>query len=252
MNEAKLLKEFGFSNYEIKVYIALAHLHNGKVGEIAKESGVPQNKVYGCLTKLVQKGYVAELEVSPREYKILGMGQFKEQLEQKEQNLKEMKLGLGYLEKNIIENKTFSQSIATVFRGKDKVIQMQNELVPRLRKYHYSSVGGLTFTYKSVRLIKDAIKRGVDQRFLVHYDPTREKDYPKWKEIGAKLRFYPNEERRSIHFSTLDGKWCRITIAKPQIPDPKDYLTFWIESPAFALLLKDMFLDLWDKSVEKI
>jgi len=252
MNEAKLLQEFGFSNYEIKVYIALAHLNNGKVGEIAKESGVPPNKVYGCLTQLVQKGYVSELGVFPREFKILGMGKFKEQLEQKEKKLIEAKQRLNQLEKDIIQNKAFSESIATVFRGKDKIIQMQDELTPKINKYQYSLVGGTSFTYSSARLIKQAVQRGAEVRFLTHYDPPCDTIYRKWKAAGVKIRFHPKEEWKSIRFSTFDGKWCRITIGKPQIQNPKDYLTFWLESPAFALLLKEMFLDLWDKSVEKI
>ena len=252
MNDAKLLKEFLFSEYDTKIYLALAHLHDGKVGEIAKESGVPHNKVYECLTRLARRGYIAELGVSPKEYKILGLGQFKEELERKERDINEIKRGLRHLAKNIAENRTFSQSIATVFRGKDKVIQMHDELSPKIKEYQYSLVGGLIFTYKRVLSIKDSIKRGVDHRFLAHYDHTREKDYQRWKDIGVRLRFYPNDEQKSIRFSTSDGKWCRITIGKPQIPNPDNYLTFWIESPAFALLLKDMFLDLWDKSVEKI
>ena len=250
MNKIRLLREFGFSDYEIKVYIALAQKHSGKVSEIAKDSGVPQNKVYGCLSKLVEKGYITELEVSPREYKILNLGQFKEHMEKREQNLKEMKREVAKLERDFLKNKESSECIATVFRGYDKIVQLQNQYHQKLSKYQYSLVGGTSFQFTSARLIKEAIKRGVEHRFLTYYDYHYDDIYRKWKEAGVKIRFHNREEWKSIRFSTLDEKWCRITFGKPQISDHKDYLTFWFESQAFATLLKDIFLKLWDDSTE--
>ncbi|PIN78602.1 hypothetical protein COV16_05750 [Candidatus Woesearchaeota archaeon CG10_big_fil_rev_8_21_14_0_10_34_8] len=72
-----------------------------------------------------------------------------------------------------------------------------------------------------------------------------------WKNVGVKIKYYPKNEQKSIRFSTFDNKVCRITIGSPEIINEDDYLSFWIESPAFASLLKDQFLDMWKKATDK-
>ena len=65
-----------------------------------------------------------------------------------------------------------------------------------------------------------------------------------------KIKFYPNDEQKSVRFSTFDGKVCRVTIGKPEISKEENYLSIWMESPAFASLLKDQFLEMWKNSRE--
>ena len=101
-----------------------------------------------------------------------------------------------------------------------------------------------------MRLIKENIKAGIDVRFLMHYEATREDVYRKWRDAGVRIRFYESNEKRGIRFSTFDGKIARITIGKPEIEREEDYLSFWIESPALAIMLKEQFLASWNKAKE--
>ena len=87
MNE-KTLHSFGFTQYEAKVYLALASLPKGKAGEIGKISGVPSNKVYECLIRLAEKGFVASLNITPQEYKVTGVQKFRDMLKEQEQEIK--------------------------------------------------------------------------------------------------------------------------------------------------------------------
>ncbi len=252
MELKKLLKDVGFTEYESKVYLALSQMQRGKASEISVKSGVPQNKVYECLVRLAEKGFVASLDVTPRQYKVLGVQPFKDILDERKKELDSFGEGIGVLEEQLKKKQFDLEDIAVVLKGKKKIIQMLNEITPKLQKYQYNFGGNLIFSHTSARLVKDAIKRGVEFRFIVHWDPARKDVYRKWQKVGVKIRFYPKEEQKSIRFSAFDDKIARTTIGKPQIRKEDDYLSFWVESPAFALLLKDQFLEMWEKSEKRL
>ena len=61
MNEKLMLQELGFTEGEIKVYLALFDLGESTVGPISKKSGVTHAKVYPILNKLIEKGLVSHV-----------------------------------------------------------------------------------------------------------------------------------------------------------------------------------------------
>ncbi len=58
---AKYLVEIGWSEYESRTYTALALLGKASASLIAKKSGVPTNRVYQILEKLIGKGFVSRI-----------------------------------------------------------------------------------------------------------------------------------------------------------------------------------------------
>lgn len=250
MDYNTLFKKLGFTDYETKVYLALVRLSSAKAGNISKHSGVPANKVYESLIRLAEKGFISYLDLSPRIYKITGVEKLREEIEKREKNLSLMLRTISSLDKDLSKSSIYTQDIATALRGKKNIISKLNEQTPNTTQYQYSFGGGLSFTAKSGRTVAKAIKRGIDIRFLVHKDPARKSIYDKWRKIGVKIRFHPKAEQKSIRFSTMDDKIARMTVGKPQIDNENDYLTFWLESPAFASLLKDQFLEMWEKAKE--
>ena len=130
------------------------------------------------------------------------------------------------------------------------MIKELNDETKKSTSFIYTSAGGLSVSFKGLKVSRDAVKRGLDVRFLVHKDPKRESVYKKWKKMGVKIRYFPNEEKKSIRYTTFDGRIARITIGEPEIKQRENYLSFWIESSAFSLLLKDQFLEMWKRSKE--
>ncbi len=250
MISENFLKEMGFTQYEIKIFLAMLG-GAATASHIARTADIPSNKVYESLSNLEKKGFVATLGLIPKKYKMTGIEKFRELVSEKEKILENLQQGIKKFEKILSEPVlTSTENIALVLQGKEKIIRKLDEITPQLKVYQYNLGGNLIFSYKGGRLVRDAIKRGVDFRFLIHNDPSRKEIYRKWSAIGVKIRFYAKEEHMSIRFSSFDGKIARITIGKPQIEKEENYLTFWIESPAFALLLKDQFLEMWKKARE--
>ncbi|HLC84284.1 MAG TPA: helix-turn-helix domain-containing protein [Candidatus Nanoarchaeia archaeon] len=59
-----LFEELGFTQREIKVYLALIEIGSSTTGPIAAKSGLPLTKVYETLDKLREKGLVSYIVVS--------------------------------------------------------------------------------------------------------------------------------------------------------------------------------------------
>jgi len=62
--ETDVLRELGFTEREIKVYLAMLELGSTTVGPISAKSGLPYTKVYETLERLIAKGLVSYTVVS--------------------------------------------------------------------------------------------------------------------------------------------------------------------------------------------
>jgi len=61
------MRGLGFSDNEVKVYIALLKVGKSKAGRIAKECSLDRTSVYNSLKKLLEKGMVASILESSRQ-----------------------------------------------------------------------------------------------------------------------------------------------------------------------------------------
>ena len=57
--DTSILKEIGFSDREIRVYIALLEIGKSTAGPISIKANLSQTKVYETLGKLIEKGLVS-------------------------------------------------------------------------------------------------------------------------------------------------------------------------------------------------
>lgn len=63
------LMELGLGEYEAKVYVTLSMNGQKKAGDLSRESGVPQSKVYWTLENLIDRNLVEVLDGRPKEYR---------------------------------------------------------------------------------------------------------------------------------------------------------------------------------------
>ena len=248
MEIKKLITELSFTKYDSQVYLTLLNLGPSPARTISKRTGIAKNKVYESLIRLAERGYIGSLDLTPRIYKIINTEKLQQDIEEKQETISKMQIAVNKLQEMIKHGIKNEQDIATVMKGKDQIIRMLQFASEKSQKYIYSFSGGFNYHPRSARLVKSAIRRGVDVRFLIHKVKGRENIIKKWKDLGAKVRFFPKDEQRSIRFSSMDEKLGRITIGRPQISDYEDYLSFWIESPAFSVMLKEHFLEKWKQS----
>jgi HTH-type transcriptional regulator, sugar sensing transcriptional regulator len=64
----KILEDLGFTNAEIKVYLALLELGSTTAGRIIEKSGLQSSVVFVTLTKLIGKGFVSFVKQGQRNH----------------------------------------------------------------------------------------------------------------------------------------------------------------------------------------
>ena len=115
--ESGLLEEFGLSNKEAKVYLALLELGKSKAGEITKKSAVNRTNVYDALERLIEKGLVSYVsENNKKVFEAVNPQRLQEMLKDKQE-----KLGKTIEELKTRYQKRQKQEDAFVFRGKQGI-----------------------------------------------------------------------------------------------------------------------------------
>lgn len=62
------LKEFGWTSYQARCYIALVNYGDMKASQIASEAGINKSKIYQPLSELEEKSYVRIVDNNPKIY----------------------------------------------------------------------------------------------------------------------------------------------------------------------------------------
>jgi sugar-specific transcriptional regulator TrmB len=119
------LREFGLSNTEAKVYLALLELGKSKAGAVTKKSGVNRTNVYDALERLIEKGIVSYVtENNKKLFEAVDPDRLKEILEDKQTKLN------GLIEE--LKSKYFkfkSDEDATIFRDKQGIKSIFEDII---------------------------------------------------------------------------------------------------------------------------
>lgn len=252
MDKNKIFKELGFNEYETKIYLTLNKLKSATATQISQNSTVPRNKVYEVIDIMIKKGFIMELPIKPKQYKITSLDKLNELIEEKKQNVNI----LDSLTKNLIDNLKKEN-----FQGKpdEKVwlIKGQKNIVEKIA-YEMNNVQEESLSMfrnnaaigSSYRNTKKAMEKGVKIKIIgcLNDKKSLEKLKP-YLDLGIEFRIY-NEEKFGdfgTRFTIFDKKKCRITIGKPEVEKKEDYITMWIESPSLVNLMRILFLMIWEQ-----
>ena len=143
--DESILRELGFSEREIKVYIALLKLGASTVGPIAAKTRMQHSKVYQTLEKLIDKGLVNfVLKSKTKHFQAQNPKHILSLIKEKERKFSEILPGLQ-------EMQTFSseQQIATVYEGEKSMNSLFNNIIEKLGKNSYYYIFALKEDYSS-------------------------------------------------------------------------------------------------------
>ncbi|MEK6860284.1 MAG: helix-turn-helix domain-containing protein [Nanoarchaeota archaeon] len=187
MNTELALKEYGLTNKEIEVYLALLPLGSINLQEIAKKVNLPRSTIYNTLNYLSQKGLVSRIikkgvtffeAVSPKKL-IDNINQKKELLEKALPNLEELK--------KIIKE----SSSVEIYEGSKGLFTILSDIFSIKQEVCYFgsyslSVESLKHQPEHVRSMR--LERKIPARIVI--DPSDEETFhkPPYKKI-TKMRF---------------------------------------------------------------
>lgn len=247
------LQRIGLGENESKVYIALSMKGTLKAGEISRQSGVPQSKVYWVLEELIGKQLVEVSDAKPREYKAVKPDlALHRLLEEKERSLSDFRSGIkevsGYL-RPMREGESMSGIWTTRGRNWVEFFNKTTEMVDRSRKYIYGITRDFSRSAKLSETLEAAIRKGVKIR-VIGMEEITEGNYFKAKwymDKGAELRIM----EASVHprIVVVDGK--EVLLRLDHEHNKKDGFPFssvWSQDPSLVKVFDTYVKNLWDNS----
>ena len=193
----KALQDLGLTEYEARVYTALAKIKTGIASEIHLISGIPRSAVYGALAKLEKRGIVEVQHSKPMRYKVVSpsdaldklLGTFLLGSREAFVTLEEL-YGAEDVEEEEDEFIWMSRGAKNTH---DKILELINAAGKEIYIVAYPVLRALEDRYRAYRDLKpalhDALKRGVEVRIVCASEDEASliaEEIP-----GAEVRLYP-------------------------------------------------------------
>src|SRR3989344_3288601 len=189
----EIFRDLGFSEREIKVYLALLELGLTTVGPIAAKTRLQHSKVYQTLEKLIDRGLVSFIIKSKTKYfQAQNPKQILNILKEKEKRFSEILPKLKQKQENSKE-----KQIATVYEGYKAIKSMFDLILEELDKNSYYYVFAFKDDYLTSKLASRFLRnihmqlseKKVDDRLIANISIKKEfeKNYSDIK--GIKYRF---------------------------------------------------------------
>lgn len=128
--ETSILREFGLTKNEIEIFLLLVRKRTLNATKIAKETGLNRPYVYYALERLLEKGYLSQLQVEGKKhFRTLELEQIAVAEEHKLELLKKM-----LLELKRIPPETTEETIVEVLKGKFVVKSIFKKILAEIRR----------------------------------------------------------------------------------------------------------------------
>lgn len=249
----KFLQGIGLTEYEAKTYSVLSVSGPMKAGNVSKQSGVPQSKVYWVLDELIAKQLAEVAEGKPKEYRAVPPDiALKRLVEEKQRSINSVKTELkqvsDYL-KPIKGGETMS-GIWTI-RGRKWVefFNKASEMMGRSRKYVYGVTRDFSRSAKLTEMIDAAVRRGVKVRILGMQNINEENYFKaKWYlEHGAELKILDTKLHPRIVI--VDGKEVLLRLDYDNARrEGFPFSSVWSEDPGLVKVFDTYVRGIWEKA----
>ena len=244
--DVKILEEIGFTQGEIKVYMALIQLGESTIGPISKKAKVTPAKVYPILEKLKEKGLITHVIKSGTKYfQALNPNRILDYMEDKEKKLHDQKTEIKDLIPTLIsQQESEAKQYATIYESYNGIKTLYDEILDYLHKNNEDFIG---FTLGEEYQTKQA------NLFFKNYDAKRKKLKIKTKLIGLE------HQRKFLQKEYGNNPNVKIKYLKHAVPtgliiwDDKVATLLWHDVPsAFVIHSKPnaeayrkFFNDMW-------
>jgi len=247
MEKIEFLKSLGFSEYESKTLVSFIKLKSATAKEIYHDSQVPQNKFYQIAKNFEKLGILSLIPGESKKYRLINLQTFiKNKIKEKENNLKQLKSTSKNFEQ--IKDKE-EQFIFSLIKGQKTIMDKIAEHNPKVKHEILGVQRNWKIWGEGLRNMQRAIKKGVKVKMIGIINEETRKRAEEWKSLGCKIRAYNIKfGEYPLRFTIFDNKEARITIGKPEITNPEDYLTIWTTSKPLIAVLRKQFLEMWEES----
>ena len=222
----------GLNKYEMQAYSALIRSGRGTAPKISKLSGVPYGKIYLILDSLVKKGLVDSIPKEPKEFVPNNPSLLLNVLDNKNKDIEMIRREIEQLKELYKKEKEAGESKILVRQGKKAFYNMVN-ILPEPKIYDYSIKWNSEFHKDWAKALKNRLRDGKDIKVMTRYDEDTKQNLKKWSKIHKNIKLIEND---GVAISIQDDNVVLIAVVGCNS-------TIIIRDPAFAKLMKKMFLE---------
>ena len=175
-NYINILFEVGLSFSEAKVYLALLEKGISQVGEIVKLSGVPQQKIYYVLQKLLNRGLCSLIPGKVKKYKAenpsIGIGNF---IDKTQKQMDILQVMVTDLERQYQRGKKENNNLQRI-----EIIQNSTQIVEKVLSFEQSAKEEvLSFNRAPYAMVNrnveetKGLKKGIKYRVIYEVDEVK-------------------------------------------------------------------------------
>jgi len=250
----ELFKGFNLSDYESKTYSALIFLGPSKVSDIARESKVPQSKIYEVLERLMEKQLVEVYGIRPKEFKAVNPNiALKSLLEEKEKgvlDLKEkIKILTGFLNQTNSRAEVMEGVWTTKENGWKSFIDRLSDMFDRSQKYAYVVSRDFSWSSRLAESVKSCYRRGVEIKTIC-IGTIDESNYSRAKwfyDHGVRIKIF----KTVVHPRIIDTDGKEILLRLDTSPTKKERFSFtsiWSKDASLVKVIDTYLKSLWKEA----
>lgn len=229
-NLLNLLKNFGFTEYETKVYVALLKNGSGTGYEISKNSSVPRSKVYNILELLMNKGCViASKEEKSVKYAAIPVEEFIKNIKYNMEGIiQDIKLELhGYDNKVDLDQMWY-------IKGYENIFNKCRHMISKAKKEVYIQVWkeDIFEIEEELSLIEQRLRDVVVILYSMKHD------------YNIKLKNYYKHGFEENKLEEIGGRWITLVVDSNEmifghIQNEKNAEVIWTQSVPMVFLAKE-------------
>ncbi|MCB9931988.1 MAG: TrmB family transcriptional regulator [Pseudomonadales bacterium] len=248
------LKKMGLSGYEAQVYIALLGETRAPASRVVRKSGVPQSKVYGALSSLVERGFAEQVLGDVKMYRGIPPEQaFENYRRGVEESLTQSQADMRSLAETAPESPSDDPgSLGIRLVRSAHVVGVVNEAFDSVESELMVAVRAPIMVAPDTATDMRMINRGVKLRYLVDVsvldDPVHAPGVlDNAEQLGGRVRFI---EHVPLRFMVIDGRTAMIELAE----EDNTSMGLVVPNRGLAENMRLLFEGLWNraKSIDQL
>jgi sugar-specific transcriptional regulator TrmB len=221
-----ILKEFGLTDNEIKLYLKLLELGSATSGELMKELRFYSKTIYELLDKLIDKGLVSfVIKANTKYFEAENPEKFLDIISEEEKELKTKEENIKKIIPELVLKRKLSKEPqeATIYKGKRGMKSVFEDMLKQKGEILVFGGGG---------------------KFKAALGPYSELWHKKRKKAGIKLRLLWNKKLRNKKKDLEEYKLLQVKFLPEEFENPapaiiykdKVAITVWSEQPIATLI----------------
>jgi sugar-specific transcriptional regulator TrmB len=242
------LKKMGLSGYEALVYLALLGETRAPASRVVRKSGVPQSKVYGALSSLVERGFAEQILGDVKLYRGIAPAQaFENYRRSVEESLAESRADMRDLSVKAPEtpmDDPGSLGIRLVRSG--QIVGVVSDAFDTVEEELIISVRAPMVMGPDTATDLAMIARGVRLRYLLDTEVLKDVVHgpqvlANAEELGDRVRFI---DHVPLRFMVIDGKTAMIELAE----EDNSTMGLVVPNRGLAENMRMLFDGLWEQA----